>query len=291
MKKKRRTGCILVSLLLVICLLAAPLGYFLLTKHVLPTSTRRTIADGVIYRRVVRYLPEPLVMHIVLIDVKQAGVRFLVTPPDFTDKGEHPLKARTTSEFMNDFRVDIAINGGGFTPWYANGPDYYPHSGDPVTPIGKSMSKGNLYADGPGPTLYITANNSLSFNFPTGKPQNILAGDRMLVRKGQVVEGLDDVERAPRTAVGVSRNGNTLILAVIDGRQPLYSRGMTFAELATLILNYGADMAMALDGGGSSTLVVRDKDGQPQVLNSPIHAGVPGLERPVANHLGVFLGR
>jgi len=291
MKKKRRIGCLLFSLLLAACLLAAPTGYTLLTKHVLPTSTRRTLAEGVIYRRVVRYLPEPLVMHIVLIDIKQAGVRFLVTPPDVTDKGEHPLKARTTSEFVNDFGVDIAINGGGFTPWYANGPDYYPHSGDPVTPIGRSMSKGKLYADGPGPTLYITANNNISFNSETGKPQNILAGDRMLVKNGEPVEGLDAVTRAPRTAVGLDRKGNTLILAVIDGRQPLYSRGMTFAELAVLMVNYGAETAMALDGGGSSTLVMRDKNGQPQVLNSPIHAGVPGLERPVANHLGIFLGK
>lgn len=290
MKKKRRIECVFISLLLIVCLFAAPLGYFLLTKHVLPTSTRRTLAEGVVYRRVVRYLPEPLVMHIVLIDIKQAGVRFLVTPPDVTSEGEHPLKARTTSEFVEDFGVDIAVNGGGFTPWYANGPDYYPHSGDPVTPIGKTMSKGRLYADGPGPTLHITANNNISFNSPTGKPQNILAGDRMLVKNGEPVGGLDNTERAPRTAVGLSRNGNTFILAVIDGRQPLYSRGMTFAELATLMINYGAETAMSLDGGGSSTLVVRDENGLPQVLNSPIHAGVPGLERPVANHLGIFLG-
>jgi hypothetical protein len=28
-------------------------------------------------------------------------------------------------------------------------------------------------------------------------------------------------------------------------------------------------------------------DGAARVLNSPVHVGIPGLERPSANHLGV----
>jgi exopolysaccharide biosynthesis protein len=43
---------------------------------------------------------------------------------------------------------------------------------------------------------------------------------------------------------------------VIDGRQPLYSQVATLAELAEIMLYYGTDTAMNLDGGGSSTLVV-----------------------------------
>jgi hypothetical protein len=43
-----------------------------------------------------------------------------------------------------------------------------------------------------------------------------------------------------------------------------------------------------MDGGGSSTMVIRDRQGRAVVLNSPIESGVPGKERAVANHLGVF---
>ncbi len=45
---------------------------------------------------------------------------------------------------------------------------------------------------------------------------------------------------------------------------------------------------MNLDGGGSSTMVVAGRDGQSRVLNSPIDNYIPGRERPVANHLGIF---
>jgi hypothetical protein len=43
-----------------------------------------------------------------------------------------------------------------------------------------------------------------------------------------------------------------------------------------------------MDGGGSSTLVVEGKDGLPQILNTPIDNLVPGRERAIGNHLGIF---
>ncbi len=65
------------------------------------------------------------------------------------------------------------------------------------------------------------------------------------------------VDRDPRTAIGINRNGRYLYLMVVDGRQPFYSDGATFAELAELMKKQGAYFAMALDGGGSSTMVIR----------------------------------
>ncbi|HRJ75121.1 MAG TPA: phosphodiester glycosidase family protein, partial [Anaerolineales bacterium] len=59
--------------------------------------------------------------------------------------------------------------------------------------------------------------------------------------------------------------------------------------LAELLKDLGAHYAMALDGGGSSTLVIRDENGNAQVLNSPIDHLIPGNERVVANHFGVFI--
>jgi len=290
--KKRNTIVIVISLLVILCLCVVPLGYYVLTRQALPTPADRKLYDGVTYMRIVDYLPRPLVVHVIKIDVGISGASFLVTPPDFTDQSdEHPLKARTTSEFMNDYGVDIAINGNGFTPWYSNTAlDYYPHSGEPVTPNGPATSNGNTYSTGRGPTLYIISNDTFSFNINIGNPSNAISGDLMLVEKSQVADGLDDSTRAPRTAIGVGNNERTLILVVVDGRQPLYSQGMTYAELGELMLELGADNAMALDGGGSSTLVLRDKYGEPQVLNSPIDGNIPGRERAVANHFGIFIG-
>jgi exopolysaccharide biosynthesis protein len=50
----------------------------------------------------------------------------------------------------------------------------------------------------------------------------------------------------------------------------------------------GATEAINLDGGGSSTMVLK-LGVTPQVVNSPIHTSIPGRERPVANHLGLRL--
>jgi exopolysaccharide biosynthesis protein len=111
----------------------------------------------------------------------------------------------------------------------------------------------------------------------------------MIVEKGQSSAGLDDREREPRTAIGINRNGRYLYLLVVDGRQPFYSDGATFLELADLLVDQGAFFAMALDGGGSSTMVIQGENGEPVILNSPIDNYIPGRERPVANHFGVYV--
>ena len=109
----------------------------------------------------------------------------------------------------------------------------------------------------------------------------------MLVMGGNAMPDLDDQELHPRSAVGYSRNGRYLYLVVVDGRQPCYSEGITLAKLAELLASLGAQYAMNLDGGGSSTLVIQAGDGKARILNSPIDNYIPGRERPVANHLGI----
>jgi hypothetical protein len=59
------------------------------------------------------------------------------------------------------------------------------------------------------------------------------------------------------------------------------------AVLAEIALALGADTALNLDGGGSTTLVMAGESG-PQLLNAPIHTRIHMRERPVGNHLGVY---
>ena len=79
-----------------------------------------------------------------------------------------------------------------------------------------------------------------------------------------------------------------LILVVVDGRQPGYSEGVTLQELADIIIFHGGHNAINLDGGGSSTMVVEGPLGGAKVINSPINGQIPGRERPVGNHLGIY---
>jgi len=292
MNPKRLAGTI-ISTLVVMSLCIG--GYLLYDRgRPAPIPVQQKLYDGVTYRRVVRVFPQPMIAHVLKIDTKIKGIKFLVTPPD--SDGQTPLNARTTTQFLDEFDLQIAVNGDRFLPWWSRGPtDYYPHVGDPVSPVGFSASTGDVYwignddDVGTEPTLHINRRNVMSFNNQPGRVYNAISGDRMLVLKGKVETHLNDKGLEPRTALGINRNGRFLYIVVVDGRQPFYSQGATFADLAKLLVDQGAYMAMSLDGGGSSTMVIEGKDGEPTILNSPIDNYIPGRERPVGNHLGIYV--
>lgn len=82
-------------------------------------------------------------------------------------------------------------------------------------------------------------------------------------------------QRHPRTAIGYSKDGKTVYFVTVDGRQQGYSEGMTLSELAGLLIELGAYQGINLDGGGSTTMIVRG-----EIANSPSD---PGGERSVSN--------
>ncbi|TMI88974.1 MAG: phosphodiester glycosidase family protein [Bacillati bacterium ANGP1] len=88
--------------------------------------------------------------------------------------------------------------------------------------------------------------------------------------------------RYPVTALGILKDGHTVILVEVDGRQPRLSIGLTQPQLAAYMNWLGASEAMAFDSGGSATMVVR-LPGRPHatVVNSPSD----GHERRVADAL------
>jgi hypothetical protein len=290
MKTRRLTWV----LIIVLALLGLSLGGLIVYDNGRPLQVpvKERLYKGVDYARKVTFSPRPLMIHVITIDLRTNGLRFLVTPPD-DPGGEKPLQARTTSQFLQEFEVQIAINGDRFSPWWSRGPtDYYPHGGDPVQPRGDAASRGRVYwaSDEIVPTLYISSRNAVGFDRPA-KPFNAISGEEVLVMGGAPISDLNDTALHPRTAVGYSKNGRYLYLVVVDGRQPFYSEGITLKELADLMISLGAQNAMNLDGGGSSTMVVEGEDGRPRILNSPIDNYIPGRERPVANHLGIFVNK
>ena len=89
----------------------------------------------------------------------------------------------------------------------------------------------------------------------------------------------------PRTAIGIDEKGTKLFILVVDGRSDK-SRGMTYGQLSKAMVDLGCFTAINLDGGGSSTIVMRDPETKElKILNHPSDR----RERPVANVLGVRL--
>lgn len=74
----------------------------------------------------------------------------------------------------------------------------------------------------------------------------------------------------PRTAIGISRDKKTVFFVTVDGRQPSHSIGINLEDLAEYMKELGAWDAMNLDGGGSSTMWVRN-----EVANRPSDATGP----------------
>jgi hypothetical protein len=84
--------------------------------------------------------------------------------------------------------------------------------------------------------------------------------------------------RHPRTGVGFDKEKGRILLITVDGRRD-QSVGMTLGEFARLYRSLGAEWALNLDGGGSTTTVVRG-----DVVNRPSD----GSERPVSSSLLVL---
>jgi hypothetical protein len=85
--------------------------------------------------------------------------------------------------------------------------------------------------------------------------------------------------RHPRTMIGLDRRGD-IWLVVVDGRQTT-SAGMAFGDLQRLADRLQLTDALNLDGGGSTTMVVKGK-----VVNNPSDAKGP---RAVSDAIGITL--
>jgi len=108
-----------------------------------------------------------------------------------------------------------------------------------------------------------------------------VGGRQVLVAGGDVIT-TDDTELHPRTAVGIDTDTDLLLLLVIDGRSEA-STGYTLVQLADLMVQLGAEEALNLDGGGSSTMAVTPPEGALTVVNTPSD----GLQRPIPEGLAI----
>ena len=133
----------------------------------------------------------------------------------------------------------------------------------------------------PGDTVECT----LSVSPAHGEILHAVGGGPRLLRDGGIsveaeTEGIAEsfVEtRHPRTAFGF--NGERLFFVTVDGRREGYSAGMNLHELAELMKEIGAEEAINLDGGGSTTMWV-----QGMVRNRPSDLRI----RPVANAVLIY---
>jgi len=111
-----------------------------------------------------------------------------------------------------------------------------------------------------------------------------ISGNYQLAKDGKVPDDVPDADLAPRTAIGFDQDGSRMLLLTVDGRAT-GSRGLSLKEMGELMIGLGADDALNLDGGGSSTMLARSPgEAGPHVVNDPSDGG----ERVIPNGLGLL---
>ena len=214
--------------------------------------------------------PRAMHMHIVQIDLRAPGLRFTLSPP----AGSREVVRQTTLEFLKQQHAQLAINAHYFLP--------FPSADTEAWVIGLAASEGRVYsafespeqdyallADAPGVNI-DPANRATIVHRDRAQPDGrrvaesvtlwtTLAGSAQIVTGGMT--SIPDLAWYTvvnaRTAIGLSRDGRTLTLFTVDKSGG--SDGMQVGEVADLLRSdYGVWDALNLDGGGSTTMVLRD---------------------------------
>lgn len=121
---------------------------------------------------------------------------------------------------------------------------------------------------------------------------NLMTAGPMLLQRGSTVPQRTEKRfvsgRHNRTAIGLKPDG-TVLLLVVDGRAKGLSEGLSLPELTLVMRWLGCCDAVNLDGGGSSTMYVRNH-GDEGIVNHPSDNGRfdPQGQRPVANAILVL---
>ena len=257
-------------------------------------NTARQLAPGILLLQDSLQSPRPIRRHAVRINLQQPGIKLTTTgrisewQADSRETRRQTVRSFLRSERADSRPVVLAFNADAFTPW--------PAPFDKETPAnlqGFAVCRGQLVSPPSGsPSLIITSDGKASIRTATSKddPSHIdiaVSGFALCLQDGQVQPSGDDLH--PRTAIGLSADGHQLFVLIVDGRRHS-SAGATTAELGQWLLDYGADDAINMDGGGSSTLAWWNNDATTEdkieLLSRPVGNGLK-LLTPDADQLGV----
>ncbi len=253
--------------------------------------------EGVTHYRIHQEQPRQVAIQLLKIDPAAPGIGFFTTPSNGDLPGD--TVHERTRDFVGKHGLQIGINAN--FSHYVSGPN--------MNLLNIAASDGDVYSPfyAGWPGINVTADNRV--DLVTAVPENIshdppyffsgydpepgvslhntIGGNELILSGGKVVATWEDGLH-PRTAAGITADGK-LLLMTVDGRNPGHSRGMSTAEVARVLRQYGALHGINLDGGGSTTLIFADP--APRVVNIPVGIGnEPGTERYVGNNFGVFAG-
>ena len=158
-----------------------------------------------------------------------------------------------------------------------HGPSTVTLAGSEQVPQGTALEKGLMVLSGTGRGMdalrglqkgdQVTITSRISEDWADvvsclggGRPD----GGPLLILDGQIQPEMTSVadyagfyRKHPRTAAAIQKDGSLLLLYA-PGYRSGESEGLTVAELSQILLSLGAQTALNLDGGGSSSMLIRE---------------------------------
>lgn len=249
--------------------------------------------------KTIRYFERTLPQSIAHILLIPANSRFLVTPA-------LSQKVATVEEFAQKYRVVAVLNAGFFDPANQKSTSYIVLQGKLVADpkqnerlvnnpnlkpyLSQIFNRTEFRRYSCGQTIsYSIALHSQSPPAGCQLVDAIGAGPSLLPKLTSVQEGfVDNANKRDalgsnqpnaRTAVGITRDGS-VILVMVAQKPSVPANGISLPALADLMKTLGADKAMNLDGGSSSSLYYNGKSfyGKVDLEGNPV-------ERPVKSVL------
>lgn len=176
--------------------------------------------------------------------------------------------------------LEIVVQQDQVTQIYTNAPATPLAPGSQLIAVDLNHAPPSLLALRPGDYVHIQVQIDPDFL----NAQAVVGGGAYLLKDGRIQDFAINIEgKHPRSAVGIDASGRTLFLVAVNGRGNTF-RGLEQGEFAALLQELGVYHAINFDGGGSTTLAVKNPfDGKYEVLNTPSD----GTPRKVINGLGL----
>jgi exopolysaccharide biosynthesis protein len=236
----------------------------------------------------IRSAPRPLRVYYLKAMLNSGELEVIALPGEDPD-GPGPAESTLTrpEELFRKFRVLAAVNANAFAglPGDNAGSDWF--EGRSVDIYGMVVSSKKIIS--PTETnrtpFWLDGHQKPHIGVPDpadGVTEAVSDWFSPLLINSRIVPSATDSALHPRTALGFDDSGTWLLFAVVDGRQPGFSEGVTLYELAEMFQSMGCSQAVNLDGGGSSILLAQDPDGV-RTINRPSGK----TPRPVPVMLGV----
>ena len=225
----------------------------------------------------------PLIVHIVKIDLLNPAVSVITSEPTLFKNSQGRIRGETTRDFALRHNTIVAFNAAPFKTRSLLFSVHRTIVGIHITDFIRMSMPNKRY----GALLFCadkTAHiiDSQTEDLLSADIRHAVGGFWTILRNGTVLSQKLH-RRDSRTAVGLADNGKTLFVVAVEGENKRKSQGLSFEETAKLMQELGADDAIQLDGGSSSTLILQENG--KQCITAPTRTW--NIHIRVASNIGI----